>query len=106
MRLDERQFTSYYLVMNRRKDTKKTMIVDTSYGSHRVIFERDERKGYVATAPDLPGVITWGKTMVEAKKMVREAIELCIECMAEAKITAEKIVHPVAVRRSRERVLI
>lgn len=81
-------------------------MIDTSYGNHRVIFERDERKGYVATAPNLPGVITWGKTLAEAKKMAREAIELCIESMAEARIAAEKIVHPITARRSRERVLI
>ena len=82
------------------------MAVDTSYGSHRVIFERDERKGYVATAPDLPGVITWGKNLAEAKGMIREAIELCVECMAEARIAAEKVAHPVAMHRPRERVLI
>ena len=92
--------------MKRSKSKKTSATVDTSYGSHRVTFERDERKGYVATAPDLPGVITWGKDLVEAKKMIREAIELCIECMAEARIAAEKITHPVPGRRSREQVLI
>lgn len=92
--------------MKWKKDVKKTVTVDTSYGSHRVIFEPDERKGYVATAPDLPGVTTWGGNFTEAKKMVREAIELCIECMAEARIAAEKVAHPVAVRRPRERVLV
>lgn len=69
-----------------RNKAKKIVAVDTSYGSHRVIFERDERKGYAATALDLPGVSTWGKNLAEAKEMIREAIELCVECMAEARI--------------------
>jgi len=92
--------------MKRGKNLKKTSIVDTSYGSHRVIFERDERKGYVATALDLPGVTTWGRNLVEAKEMVREAIELCIECMAEARIAAEKVAYPARVRPQRERALV
>ncbi|MFY9462714.1 MAG: type II toxin-antitoxin system HicB family antitoxin [Candidatus Sungiibacteriota bacterium] len=92
--------------MQRSKSKKTIAVVDTSYGSHRVVFERDERKGYVATAPDLPGVITWGQNLAEAKKMVREAIELCVECMAEARIAAEKTAHPMIVRRPRERILV
>lgn len=90
----------------KRKKEIKTITVDTLYGSHRVIFERDERKGYVATAPDLPGVSTWGKNLAEAKEMIREAIELCMECIAEERIAAEKVLRPVAARRLRERVLI
>lgn len=92
--------------MKRNKNAKKILAVDTLYGSHRVMFERDERKGYVATAPDLPGVVTWGRNLTEAKEMVREAIELCVECMAEARIAAEKAAHPVSARRPGARVLV
>lgn len=92
--------------MKRDKSKKQVAVVDTSYGSHRVVFERDKRKGYVATALDLLGVTTWGKNLIEAKVMVREAIELCIECMAEARIAAERATHAVSARRPRERALV
>lgn len=84
-------------MVKQNKSKRITAAVDTSYGSHRIIFERDERKGYVATAPDLPGVITWGKTLLEAKKMAREAIELCVECTAEAMIAAEKTANSLSI---------
>ena len=57
---------------------KNTDFISACYGSHRVSFEADERRGIVAIASDLPGVITWGKNLVHAKEMIREAIELCI----------------------------
>ena len=91
--------------MKQNKSTKKIISIETSYGSHRVIFEPDERKGYVAVAPDLQGVITWGKNLTEAKRMIREAIELCVESMAEAKIAAEKVLVSAPARRIRERAL-
>jgi predicted RNase H-like HicB family nuclease len=40
----------------------------------------------MATAPGLKGVVTWGKNINEAKVMVKEAIELCIECVAEEEL--------------------
>ena len=92
--------------MKRNKITKRISMVDTLYGSHRVIFERDERRGYIATAPDLAGVITWGKDLAEAEKMIREAIELCIECVAEEQIAVEKIMPRRDIRRARERLTV
>lgn len=62
---------------------KKSLYIETNYGSHLVAIEPDERHGYVVTAPALPGVITWGKTLAHAKEMVREAIELCIESLVQ-----------------------
>lgn len=64
--------------MTKRIRTK----VKTRYGVHEVVLEKDE-KGYVVEAPDLEGVLSWGKNIKEAKKMVQEAIELCIECLVE-----------------------
>lgn len=62
---------------------KKSLFIETNYGSHQVAIESDERHGYVVTAPALPGVITWGKNLAHAKEMVREAIELCIESLVQ-----------------------
>lgn len=58
--------------------------VKTKYGTHEVVLEKDER-GYVVEAPNLEGVLSWGKNVKEAKEMVKEAIELCIECLVEEK---------------------
>lgn len=62
---------------------KKSLFVETNYGSHLVAIEPDERHGYVVTAPALPGVITWGRTLTHSKEMAREAIELCIESLVQ-----------------------
>jgi len=60
----------------------KDVLVATSYGEHRCLFERDEDGSWIVTAPALPGVVTWGKSLIEAKKMAREAIECYIEGVA------------------------
>ena len=64
---------------------KRSVIVNTHYGSHLVVLEQDERRGYVAIVSALPGVITWGATIAQAKEMAREAIELCIESLVAGK---------------------
>ncbi|MEK7629496.1 MAG: type II toxin-antitoxin system HicB family antitoxin [Patescibacteria group bacterium] len=64
---------------------KKQDVVKTKYGEHRIVLEKDE-KGYMVTAPGLKGVVTWGKNIKQAKEMVKEAIELCIECVAEEEL--------------------
>lgn len=60
---------------------KKEIIVKTRFGAHVCLFDPDER-GYVVTAKDVPGVVTWGKNLLEAKKMAKEALELMIETIA------------------------
>ena len=37
--------------------------------------------GYTVTVPSLPGCVTWGETIEEAKKMAKEAILLYVEDM-------------------------
>ena len=49
---------------------------------NEIVFDRDGG-GYTVTAPDLDGVVTWGKNLAHAKKMAKEAIELCVECCVE-----------------------
>jgi predicted RNase H-like HicB family nuclease len=48
-------------------------ITDKQY-TFRVIFESDE-DGYHGYVPSLPGCHTWGKTLKEVKKNIREAIK-------------------------------
>jgi len=76
---------------------KKTADIKTKYGTFRCVFapERD-MGGYVATAPTVRGAISWGKTLVDAKRYVVEAIEVAIE--GDAVIIAHKAGY-VALRR-------
>lgn len=39
-----------------------------------VIFRAEPEGGFTAMAPSLPGCITYGRTLQEAKKMVADAI--------------------------------
>ncbi len=51
--------------------------------SYRVLLKKEPEGGYTVTVPSLPGCITYGETIDEAIKMVREAIELYIESLRE-----------------------
>lgn len=37
--------------------------------------------GYTVTVPSLPGCVTWGETIEDAKEMAKEAILLYVEDM-------------------------
>ena len=60
---------------------KREITIKTRFGAHICLFELD-KKGYIVTAKDVPGVITWGKNLIEAKEMAKEALELMIETTA------------------------
>ncbi|MGI8923113.1 MAG: type II toxin-antitoxin system HicB family antitoxin [Fimbriimonadales bacterium] len=44
-----------------------------------IVLELEEDGRYSASAPDLPGCVSWGATREEAIERVREAVELWIE---------------------------
>lgn len=60
---------------------KREIAIKTRYGTHTCVFEPDDH-GYVVTAKDVRGVVTWGKNLTVAKEMAREALELMIESIA------------------------
>lgn len=49
--------------------------------SFRLILTPEPEGGYTVTVPSLPGCVTWGKDVPEAKAMAKEAIDLYIEDM-------------------------
>jgi len=49
--------------------------------SYRLLLKKEPEGGYTVTVPSLPGCITFGETIDEAKKMAKEAIELYIESL-------------------------
>lgn len=44
-----------------------------------VMIEQDEEGFYVATATEIPGCSTQGKSLDEAVERIKEAIEMCLE---------------------------
>ncbi len=48
-----------------------------------IIFEKNTQGHFGAFVPDLPGCVSIGDTLKEAKKNIKEAIELHIEGMKE-----------------------
>jgi len=49
--------------------------------SYRILLKKEPEGGYTVTVPSLPGCVTFGETIDEAKKMAKEAIELYIESL-------------------------
>lgn len=50
---------------------------------YRIFLHKEPEGGFTVTVPSLPGCITYGETLEEAKQMAREAIELYIESLRE-----------------------
>ncbi|GAB4398023.1 MAG: hypothetical protein OHK0031_17780 [Anaerolineales bacterium] len=50
---------------------------------YRVFLHKEPEGGFTVTVPSLPGCVTFGETLDEAKQMAREAIELYIESIKE-----------------------
>ena len=44
-----------------------------------VMIEQDEDGIFVATAPDIPGCYTQGKTVEQVMQRIKEAIKCCLE---------------------------
>ncbi|MFA5792528.1 MAG: type II toxin-antitoxin system HicB family antitoxin [Candidatus Gracilibacteria bacterium] len=51
--------------------------------SYNIILKEEPEGGYTAMVPSLPGCITYGKTIEEAKEMAEDAISLYIESLEE-----------------------
>ena len=47
--------------------------------SYTVVFDLNETGGYTVSVPALPGLVTEGQTLDEAKEMARDAIACYLE---------------------------
>lgn len=62
---------------------------------YTVLSTPDEETGYfVVEVPALPGCVTQGKNLAEAKKNAREAMELYLKTLAKRKIAFPEDVEP------------
>lgn len=62
--------------MSRGKIKKKIL-------QYTALFSPDEEGGFVVEVPALPGCVSQGETVKEAKENIQEAIELYIETLKE-----------------------
>jgi len=53
--------------------------------NYTIILQKEDEGGYTVVVPALPGCVTYGKNVEEAKKMAIEAIELYLESLDEHK---------------------
>jgi antitoxin HicB len=66
---------------------------------YTAFFEANEHGGYTVTVPSLPGLVTEGKDLEEARSMAKDAIQCYIEGLKKAK-------EPVPVERETAQVKI
>lgn len=49
--------------------------------SYRIFLRKEPEGGFTVTVPTLPGCVTFGKSLDDAMKMAKEAIELYLEAL-------------------------
>jgi predicted RNase H-like HicB family nuclease len=54
-----------------------------------VIYERDESGAWNARVPEVPGAHTYGRSLQQARRRIREALDLWVDDAADAKFDEE-----------------
>lgn len=57
--------------------------------SYKVVIERDETGVWLARVPSVPGCHTHGRTLEQARRRIREALELWVDDARRAELTFE-----------------
>jgi antitoxin HicB len=53
-----------------------------TYNNYKIMLRPEPEGGFTVIVPSLPGCITYGSNLTEAKEMAKEAIELYLESLA------------------------
>ncbi len=72
----------------------KRETVKTKQYTFTVIIESGEDRGYVVTCPALPGLVTEGRTLKEARDMAKDAILGYLESLRKDKRSIPRDVSP------------
>ncbi len=60
---------------------KNEFVINTKGGAYKIVVWFDKKdKAYLVKVPSLPEVFTFGKSIADAKKMAKDAIELYCNC--------------------------
>ena len=57
--------------------------------SYRVVFSRDETQAWIADVPEVPGCHTYGRTLEQARRRIREALALYVDDATEVELDEE-----------------
>lgn len=75
-----------------KRKTNKNIQIKTIFGTFNCLFESNAPdKGYTVTCFKVPGVVTFGLNLSDAKRYAKEALELHCECLIEEGIAKLKI---------------
>ena len=67
-----------------KKAPKYTFNIQTKRGAYEAVFKWDDKdKAYIVTVPSLPDVFTFGKSIIKAKRMAKDAIEVYCDSLIE-----------------------
>src|SRR5262245_5722357 len=70
--------------------------------TYTFVFSPESEGGYTVTCPALPGLVTYGETLAEARDMAREAMQGLIEVMRDMGTPVPESDAPEAVPRFNE----
>lgn len=56
-----------------------------SYRQYYIAYEKDPKRGYIASAPAIAGCVVYGKTLKEAYLNIKIAIRECLKVREEFK---------------------
>lgn len=70
--------------------------------SYRIVLERDEAGAWIARVPSVRGCHTYGRTLDQARRRIREALSLWVDDAEKAELV-ESVRLPAEVRRTLER---
>ncbi len=70
--------------------------------TYKAVFERDESGAWIVRVPQVPGCHTYGRTLDQARRRIREALSLWVDD-AEDAVIEEEIRLPAAARHALER---
>jgi|APGre2960657423_1045063.scaffolds.fasta_scaffold17351_4 predicted RNase H-like HicB family nuclease len=71
------------MALNKKKNANTIKRMKKTF-HYNVLIHPEIEGGFTVTVPSLPGCITYGKDLDEAKKMAVEAIQLYLESLDEA----------------------
>lgn len=60
-------------------------MIKTKLLKYTVIYTSEPEGGFTVTVPSLPGCVTYGKDLIEAKNMAEDAIRLYLESLQKHK---------------------
>ena len=75
-------FSKYYHILCGLKvNTESDIIKHMQFYTYRIIIEPDENNAFHGYVPALPGCHTWGQTIQETRKNIRDAIDVYLRSL-------------------------